>query len=97
MPKIFLVREDDHGIALAEDGSVVDMTFDLHPIYMRQALTSGFAQSRYEEHYPEGYTIVNLLESEDPFNEEPSYAEAFERNQSATAPLRDETDSSGEG
>ena len=96
MPKIYLVREDGCGIALGEDGSLLLVT-GVHPIYARSEMTNAVARFAYNYHFPEGYTIVDLLDSEDPFNEDPSYAEAFERNQQAPAPVWDEAPPSKEG
>lgn len=65
-PKIFLYTEVLDGeneimaYALAEDGSDL-IGIRCHGLYAKSNLSNVVAKAVYERHYPQGYTLVDLL------------------------------------
>lgn len=74
MSKIFLfsvpMKDPEYvqlrmGYALAEDGSFLFGTGWDPEVYIRATLNNLHARACYQEHYPDGYTIVDLLDLDD--------------------------------
>lgn len=96
MPKIFgyTVRQDlVVGVyALAEDGSSLIIEPVDHHIQSRVALSSQLARSLYNEHYPEGYEFVDLVDySEDELEKHEAFTAALKLN-AESSPGYDEQD-----
>lgn len=73
-PNIYIICErasdedNSHiGFALAEDGTGLVQHWSLHKLWLRyeMGITSKRYHKDYEQHYPQGYMLVDLLEATD--------------------------------
>jgi hypothetical protein len=62
-----LLRENEVvAVAVAEDGKVLAEEIIVHRIYVRQAfIHSRFKLNLYNQHYPDGYELVDLIDLDD--------------------------------
>lgn len=90
IPKIFLYLASDElggfiAYALAEDGSSLMAETVVSTIYAPQALNNQLARREYDEHYPAGYHLVDLLwMSDEELDTVSDLAAALARNNQAT-------------
>lgn len=88
MPKIFIFGGPASaggvlGYALAEDGTGLAEHYSTNTIYLRSdmGLNSRWKHGTYEAHYPDGYELVDFIDSS--FEEmlaDPTFAKAYNLN-----------------